>query len=395
MRQPPGFEDGTDQVVRLLRGLYGLKQSARLWNKNMTSKMESIGYHQLKNDNAVFMRTRDADVCIIAIHVDNYLSFGNTADALKRARDELHLTFEMKAEDPTWLMGFHLVDNKPLRTTTMSHRQYIETTVRRFHLDNAHPISTPMEPGTKLTDSDSPDASNENDMKGTPYREIVGSALWTSLVCTPQITYAVCQVARFGNNPGRPHWEAAKRIVKYLKGKSNYGLVLGGKGDNALRLTAYSDASWAEDINDRRSVSGYVVKLGDSTISWGTKRQTTVATSSTEAEYIAAGYCARHIIWLQQLLDELGANPENAPTTLYMDCKGAIDLTKDSRHHQRTKHIDVAHHYIRERVEDGSIVVEQIPSAEMLSDGLTKALPRISFEKLEKGLGLVDLRMSE
>jgi hypothetical protein len=178
----------------------------------------------------------------------------------------------MKEEDPSWIMGFQLVDDPQTGTVSISHQRYIETAIKRFRLTDAHPVATPMDHSTKLLHNDSPQSPDDiADMRNVPYREIVGSALWTSLVCTPQITYSVGQVARFAQDPGRPHWEATKRIIKYLKGKLDYALILGGDKKDATILTTYSDSNWAEDIDDRRSVSGYVIKLGQSVISWNSK----------------------------------------------------------------------------------------------------------------------------
>src|SRR5262249_39008897 len=159
------------------------------------------------------------------------------------------------------------------------------------------------------------------EIKGVPFRELVGSVLWTSLVCHPEITQAVCQIARFSSHPDRSHWEAAKRILRYLKGRRKHGLRLGGDISCATSLVAYSDANWAEDPEDRRSTSGYVIKLGNSVISWSSKKQATVATSSTEAEYMAAAYCTRHLIWLRSLLVDLGVDLTHSPTKLFIDNK--------------------------------------------------------------------------
>jgi hypothetical protein len=390
MKQPPGFEDGTNRVAHLLRSLYGLRQASRLWNKYMDSKLSGLGWKQLASDNAVYRRESETVSAFIAIHVDNFLSFASSEKELQRLRDELHLTFEMKEEDPSWMMGFHLIDDRENGKIKISHSQYISTILRRFKLSDCNAVTTPMESGLQLSKTGSPSDPDEiQDMKKVPYRELVGSALWTSLVCHPEITYAVGQIAHFSSSPGCSHWEAAKRVLKFLKGKKDHTLELGGDPDIATDLVAYSDANWAEDLDDRRSISGYVILLGTSVISWSSRKQPTVAASSTEAKYMAAAHATLHIIWLRNLLVELGVNLESRPTKLFIDNKGAIDLTKESRHHHHSKHIDMKHHIIRECVASKCIEVSHCPTQKMLADGFTKALACPKFEQMINGLGIV------
>ncbi|KIJ15237.1 hypothetical protein PAXINDRAFT_52820, partial [Paxillus involutus ATCC 200175] len=153
-------------------------------------------------------------------------------------------------------------------------------------------------------------------------------------------------------------------------------------------LTGYSDASWARDIDDRRSTSGYVFQLGIATISWNSKKQPTVAASSTEAEYMAISHAAKQGLWLRQLMRELGIFANDGPTELFVDNTGAIALTKEARFHARTKHIDVHYHFVRERVEDRSFAILHVPTGEMIADGLTKPLPRVGHEDMLDNLSI-------
>ena len=390
IKQPQGFDDGTGRVGHLLRSLYGLKQASRLWNQYMHAKLIGLGWEQLQTDNAVYCHRSSEGMAFIAIHVDNFLSFAESEKRLRELQKELHLTFEMKEEDPGWVMGFHITEDRASQRIKINHSLYIETILRRFNLSDCNPVSTPMEPGLHLSKRDSPTDPDEiQEMQRVPYRELVGSLLWTSLICHPEITFAVTQLARFNSNPGKRHWEAAKRVLRYLKGVKDNGLELGGSARGATQVRVYSDASWAEEIDDRHSISGYVVQLGQSVVSWSSKKQTTVATSSTEAEYMAASYSARHTVWVRNLLDEMGMDIKSWPTLFLIDNKGAIDLTKESRHHQRTKHIDVAHHFVREKVQSGDLEVTHCKSSEMLADGFTKALARPAFLKMKDNLRVV------
>ena len=208
-------------------------------------------------------------------------------------------------------------------------------------------------------------------------------------ICTstrPDISAAVGALSQHMAQPSHDHWSGVRRIFRYIKGTLNFGLKFAA-GDAILH--GYSDADWAGDPDTRLSTSGYVFRNGDSPVSWSSKKQRTVARSSTEAEYVALSYAAQEGIWLRRLLSSLGiGSPEIRPTTIYEDNNGAIDLTKNSKHHNRTKHIDIAHHFVREQVELKEISVAHCPSKYMVADILTKGIPRVQFEKLRGALGV-------
>ncbi|EMD35853.1 hypothetical protein CERSUDRAFT_124463 [Gelatoporia subvermispora B] len=393
MRQPVGFTDGTDRVVRLLRSLYRLKQAARLWNRHMTAQLKSVGFRQLFTDNAVYIRDTELGTTITGIHVDNALTFSSSRKELAAARHDLHSLFEMKEEDPNWIMGFELFDDRKQGTISISHEKYIISILRRFKMEDCTPEVIPMRPSYVLTKDDGPkNAQEADDMKRRPYRELLGALTWISVISRPDISFAVNNLAQFNADPGPKHWRAAKRILQYLTGTRDYRLVLGGDDADTHTfdtLAGYSDSDWARNIDDRRSVSGYVFKIGKATVAWSSKKQTTVAASSTEGGYMALSFAAKQGLWMRRLLTEMGCPHERAPTTIRGDNQGSIDLTKDARHHARTKHIDVHHHFVRERVSDGTFVVEHQPSRQLVADILTKPLEREDFERLRDSLGLV------
>jgi hypothetical protein len=226
-------------------------------------------------------------------------------------------------------------------------------------------------------------------MRNVPYRELVGALIWLSVVSRPDISFAATHLARFNANPGKTHWNSAKRVLRYLKGSRDRQLTLGINSGDPNKLTAYSDSDWGRDVDSRRSISGYVFLLGDSVIAWSSKQQPTVSVSSTEGEYMSSSYATRQGLWLRRLLTEIRLELDNIPTTLFLDNRGAMDLSKEARHHQRTKHIDIHHHFIRERVEDNTFKIIHCPSKLMLADGLTKPLNRDDFSKMVDGLSLL------
>jgi hypothetical protein len=224
------------------------------------------------------------------------------------------------------------------------------------------------------------------------YRSAVGSLLYLAVGTRPDISAAVGVVSRFMENPSGQHWKAVKKIFRYLKGTADHALCLGGDTSGAVVLSGYCDADWAGDHDDRHSTTGYAFSLGSGSISWSSKRQKTVALSTTEAEYMAVSAASREAVWLRQLLGELGCFQER-PTVLFNDNQGCIKLSKNPVFHTNSKHIDVQHHYVRELQEAGAIELQYCASEEMVADVLTKALARDAHVKCSRNLGVKGQRL--
>ena len=190
------------------------------------------------------------------------------------------------------------------------------------------------------------------------------------IITRPDVAFAVSSLAQHTTNPGPEHWDALKRVFLYLRSTIEYCITFGG--ENNGKLAGYTDASFAEDSATRRSTGTYIFTLNRGPISWTSKRQLTVALSTTEAEYMAMCQAAREAIWLRQLLTELGLHQESVQ--VYADNKGAIALGKNPEFHKRSKHIDVQYHYVREQVQSGRISTPYLPTNQMVADGLTKAV---------------------
>ena len=190
----------------------------------------------------------------------------------------------------------------------------------------------------------------------------------------PDLAYSVSTLSKFSSNPSKEHTVAVKRVYRYLQGTKS--LTLTYRGDCELKLVGYTYSDWGGDKETRRSTSGYVFTLAGAPISWSSGRQSTVALSSTEAEYIAAAEATKEAVWIARFLEELKISCD-----VYLPVQGAIGLSKNPEDHKRTKHIDIRHHYIREKQED-------VPTAEMIADGLTKTLPLVKFKRFLSQLGL-------
>ena len=209
---------------------------------------------------------------------------------------------------------------------------------------------------------------------------------YLSTTTRPDISAAVSVLSQYMSEPSSDHWIGVKRVLRYLRGTMNFGLKF-SVDDKNPQLVGYSDSDWAGDQDTRKSTTGYVFQINNCTVSWSSRKQSTVAKSSTEAEYVALSTATQEAIWLRRLMVDLGKDMD-IPTTIYEDNQGAIELAKNPKYHNRTKHIDVCFHFVRERIASNEIHVEYCPTEFMTADIMTKGLTRVVFEKFRDMLGV-------
>ena len=250
----------------------------------------------------------------------------------------------------------------------------------KFKFLESNPVSTPIATGTVLC------KSNDNNVMENlkKYQSLVRSEMYAMLCTRPDLTYAISQISQFNNSPNQTHYSIAKRGLRYLNGSMDMGITFSGR--LGLKLEMYCDADWGNG-EDRKSTGAYIGMLAGGAITWKAKKQSTVAASSTEAEYMALLQAAKESIWIQRLLSELSRTAENA-RVIYDDSQGAIALAHNPEHHARTKHIDIQYHFVRDCVETGKISLEYCPTAEMVADALTKPLAKDRHQMLMKRMGL-------
>ena len=377
VEMPTGYEE-SDRVCKLNKALYGLKQAPRVWFRTLTDFLESLGFHAIPEDPSVY-RNKETGL-YVAIYVDDLLIFGASKPAIATLKKNLSDRFHMSDLGPVaYYLGLEVQRDRPNKTIRLSQKTYLRKILVDLNMTNLRGAQTPMDPN--LTLEPAPKDHLAVDSEKLRYQSAVGSLMYLMLGTRPDIAFAVSQVSRFLSNPTEKHWAAVQRIFRYLKTRPNLGLIYRNE-----ELLGYTDANWARD-NDRKSTGGYLYKLGGAAISWSSKRQNTIALSSCEAEYMAATEAAKEALWIRRLLNEFGyEGPKQV--TIQADNKSAIALAENPMHHGRTKHIEIRHHFIREKVTEGLIKLAFVPTKEEAADGLTKPLNGEGFTKFLNDLGL-------
>lgn len=380
MEQPPGFvEEGL--VCRLRRSLYGLKQAPRVWYQVIDEFFRSIGLERSAADPAVYIEGSRAEgefPLIVAIYVDDLIIVHKDLKKIDKVKEALNSRFNMKdLGEVKNLLGMevhHLKDG----SIFINQPRYIDRLLKRFGMENCKAIDTPMAP--RIVSSD-----EEFDVE--VYQRITGGLMWPSLGTRPDIAFAVGYLARWNSKPTTAHNVAQRRVLRYLKGTKHHGILF--KAHSKSKLEAFSDADWAGDIVDRKSTSGNCFTLFEGVVVWAAVKQQTIATSSVEAEYIAVALSVKEALWLLTWLKEVGF--DLSTIAIQMDSNGALDLAKNAQFSQRTKHIDIRHHFIRDHIEKGDISLKYLPTDAMTADILTKPLEKVKFARFREQMGVVDI----
>ena len=368
-------ENGTQIVCKLIKRLYGLKQSPRNWSSTLSQWLAEHGFTQAKSDAGVFVSTTSHGTYILVVYVDDIIIVGPSIDWICNFKAIIQQKFSIKdLGQAEWILGISVSYDKKNKTLKLQQSKYIDDLLCRFGMVDCKPASTPAVSGMVLGAS-----SKLDEVAAKKYRSLVGSLLYAATSTRPDIAYSVSYLSRFMANPDVQHLSAAKRVLRYLKGTKEKGLVYSGNAA-AKSLIGYSDADWAGD-SERRSTSGYVFFMHGATISWKSQRQQTVALSTAESEYMALCSAAKEATFLTNLGKEIGCL-QTEPCTIYDDNQSCIFLAKNPVSNSRTKHIDIQYHFTREKVATKDIDIVYCPSEEMIADIMTKPLALVLHEKL-------------
>jgi hypothetical protein len=381
VEQPKGYEKkGSEgKVYQLHKALYGLKQAPRAWFSRIAAYFKDEGFETCPNEHTLFIKKgAEGKMIIVSIYVDDLIYTGNDEDMMNGFKSSMMNVFDMTDMGKMrFFLGIEVIQKA--NGNFICQKKYAIEVLKRFGMAESNPVSSPIVPGVKLNKDDQGVQVDES-----YYKQIVGSLMYLTTT-RPDMMFSVSLISRFMSRPTELHLQAAKRILRYLQGTTNFGILY--KRDGMDELRAFTDSDYAGDVEDRKSTSGYVFLMSSGAVSWLSKKQPIVTLSTTEAEFVAAAGCASQAVWMRRVLENLGLAQKEC-TTIWCDNSSTIKLSKNPVMHGRSKHIDVRFHFLRDLVNDGIIQLLHCRTQEQIADLMTKALKVETFQKLREELGV-------
>ena len=388
MEQPQSFiaPGQENKVCRLKKAIYGLKQASRAWNQQFHGVLTELGFTRTFADAGIYVyQQRRGDTSLFVIlYVDDITMMGPSLDAIKRLKSELVKRYEITdlGEISSYL-GICIIRDCSKKRLDIDQSGYIKDIVDRFGMADANPHNTPLPAGAEVHLVKNTKQASESEIK--LYQSLIGSLLYVQIGTRPDISFAVSRLAQYAANPSSQHLRLAKYVLSYLSGTQDMRLCYDGINGDGLH--GYSDSSLGDQLDDRTSTCGYVFILANGAISWASRKQSTPAQNTTEAEYMAMTDASNQAIWYRSFLMELGYIVDD-PIPIHGDNKGAVDLALNPVTGRKSKHIDIKHHVIRYYVQKDKISLVCTPTAEMVADGFTKSLSRTLLLCFNADMGL-------
>uniref|UniRef100_A0A2N9GCI3 Integrase catalytic domain-containing protein n=1 Tax=Fagus sylvatica TaxID=28930 RepID=A0A2N9GCI3_FAGSY len=375
MTQPQGYIDPIhpQYVCKLQKSIYGLKQAPRAWFESFTTQLLHLGFIASTADSSLFIYKEHKVIAYLLLYVDDIVLTSNTPAFLDTLIHKLSSVFDLKDLGSLhYFLGLQ-VTRTPSRLY-INQAKYAQDLLKKHNMLDCKPASSPSCPNTRLSLHDGDPLPDPH-----AYRSMVGALHYLTFT-RPDISFAVHQVCQYMSTPTTTHLAAAKRVLRYIRGTFNHGIEF---TPGPLSLSAYTDADWAGDPDDRRSTYGFLVYLGHNAITWSAKKQATVSRSSTESEYRALAIA--ELCWVRSLLKDLGIYLPDPPT-LWCDNISALAIASNPVFHARTKHIEVDFHFVRERVLRKDLLVKFVSTVDQLADIFTKSLSTHRFLELRRNL---------
>ncbi|CAN0135394.1 unnamed protein product, partial [Heterosigma akashiwo] len=376
VRQPPGYVNPQhpNKVWKLNGALYGLKQSPRVWYMELHDHLMSLGFKRSGHESCLYTRRDGGSELMVAVYFDDLVISGSSQAIVSEFKQSLASKYDLTDQgELTQILGIKVVRDKRGKCFHLSQTSFIKDALAKFGLDYLPACRTPIDHTVDLTPTPGFKAELSD---ANLYRSMVGTLAWVANWTRPELAFAVHKLQRTQNNPEPKHFEAVQRAFRYLKGTQSESLRLGGD----LVLRAFSDADFCNDRIDGKSVTGYILFLGDAPIVWSSKLQGAVTTSTVEAEYLALRSAVKDIMWLRSLLAEMGC-PQHDPTPVVEDNSACVEWANDLVVSKRNRHFHVSYHLAKEQVSLGTIRMFFIKTHDQVADILTKALNAANFER--------------
>ncbi|KAL0745175.1 hypothetical protein Bca101_100791 [Brassica carinata] len=387
MYPPPGLEHLVKRgnVLRLKKAIYGLKQSPRAWYNKLSTTLNSRGFKKSELDHTLFTLTTPSGMIALLVYVDDIIITGSDKEGIIATKEFLKSMFDIKdLGEMKYFLGIEICRSK--EGLFMSQRKYTLDLLKGAGAYGGKTARMPMEDGYKVPrEGEIEDSKPYQDPK--LYRKLVGKLIYLTIT-RPDICFAVNQVSQHMQVPKEHHWRMVERILMYLNGSPDQGVWMGCNG--STEVVGYCDADWAGDRADRRSTTGYCTFIGGNLVTWKSKKQKVVSCSSAEAEYRAMLKLTNELVWIKGILKHLGID-QAKPMTMHCDNQAAIHIASNSVFHERTKHIEVDCHKVRQMIVLGVILPCYTRSEDQLADVFTKAARQKTMESIHIRLGLIDL----
>jgi hypothetical protein len=381
VEQPRGYElyENPHKVYKLKKALYGLKQAPRAWFSRIEAHFLTEGFEKCHNEHTLFTKTsKEGKILIVSLYVDDLIFTENDEAMFNEFKSSMVREFDMTdLGKMRYFLGieiFQMADG-----TYISQRKYSLDVLKRFGMEESNSVKNPIVPGGKIfKDKDGVKVDT------TFFKQVVGSLMYLTAT-RPDLMFVVSLISRYAGQPTELHLQAAKRVLRYLKGTTNFRIFYKKGGSD--ELIAFTDSDYASDLEDRKSTSGYVFMLSFGAVSWSSKKQPIVTLSTTEAEFVAAASCACQVVWMRRILEKLGHSHGNS-TTIFCDNSSTIKLSKNPVMHGRSKRIDVRFHFLCDLTKEGTVELIYCGTRDQAADVMTKPLKLESFLKMRELLGV-------
>uniref|UniRef100_A0A2N9I7X4 Integrase catalytic domain-containing protein n=1 Tax=Fagus sylvatica TaxID=28930 RepID=A0A2N9I7X4_FAGSY len=391
MKQPEGFpsSDGEHLVCKLKKSIYGLKQASRQWYLKFHNVISSFGFVENIMDQCIYQKVSGSKICFLVLYVDDILLATNDKGLLHEVKQFLSKNFDMKdMGEASYVIGIKIHRDRFQGILGLSQETYINKILKRFRMNDCSPSVAPIVKGDRFNLNQCPKNDLEREqMKNIPYASAVGSLMYAQVCTRPDIAFAVGMLGRYQSDPGLDHWRAAKKVMRYLQGTKDYMLMY--RRTNNLEVIGYSDSDFAGCIDSRKSTSGYIFMMASGAVSWRSAKQTLIATSTMEAEFVSCFEATSHGVWLKSFISGLRIMDSiSRPLKIYCDNSAAVFMAKNNKSGSRSKHIDIKYLAIRERIKEKKVVIEHVSTELMIADPLTKGMPLLKFKDHVAKMGL-------